>query len=364
MRVGFEFNNGLATGINRYCHNLLREFGGSAGLGPTELETFSYSRRDPRPAWLPPRISYHETWVPGRVQLFLNREIGLAVERLYNLPRLELLHVTNMAPLASIAPQVVTVYDVAWRQFGADYHSITGPAWIENAERTISRARHLCAISEVTAAELKKGGVVSRRITVTPLGVDDRFRDIDPQAASAVRLRYGLPDQYLLSMGAINVRKNPRALSAALRAMKTAPPLVLAGPPPPEGLGFWGFDGLDVRHLGYVPEEDVPALYHAATALVFVSLAEGFGLPLLEGLAAGVPVIASDIPIFREVGGDAPLFIDPNDPNSIAEAIGQIFETKAAQDERVARGRKRAAGFTWRTCAEATACAYQKALQR
>src|SRR5262249_25158638 len=155
------------------------------------------------------------------------------------------------------------------------------------------------------------------RITVAWPGVGDEFRAAAADAAR-VRAAYRLPDAFVLYVGGVNERKNTRVLVAALEQLGGRVPLVLAGPPPVEPLSFWGLDRGWVRHLGYVPDADVPGLYAAATMKVFPSKLEGYGLPLVEAMAAGTPVLAADTPVFREVGGDAACFFPPDDAGELA----------------------------------------------
>jgi glycosyltransferase involved in cell wall biosynthesis len=262
-------------------------------------------------------------------------------------------------------PWVLTVYDVAWRTLGPDYLSVVSASWVRDAEAAIAAADHLLAISRATADELVRGGVPADRITVTPLGVDDRFRKVGPDQAQAVRDRYPLPGQFVLYVGAINVRKNVTALA---RAMAEPQPehgvgLVLVGPPPKEGLATWGLDHPWVTHLGYVPDDDLPGLYAAASVIAIPAKLEGFGLPLVEALAAGTPVVASDLSVFREVGGDAPLYFPADDPAALRSALAAVLRDPAAAARMRSAGRDRAGQFTWSACAAATAEAYRQAVR-
>ena len=148
---------------------------------------------------------------------------------------------------------------------------------------------------------------------------------------------------------------------------ETAPPLVIAGPPPAEGHPHWGIDGTRVRHLGYLDETDLPDFYKAADVIAFPSLLEGFGLPLAEAMAAGTPVVASDIPIFREVGGDSYVRFDPTAADAVVQlrsAIDRLWGDAALRLECAEAGRRRAAGMTWVACRDALFDAYRQAARR
>ena len=141
--------------------------------------------------------------------------------------------------------------------------------------------------------------------------------------------------------------KNIRVLVDALDRIGHDVPLVIIGPTPVEPLGFWGLDHPRVRLLGYVPDRDVPAILRAATVKVFPSKLEGFGLPLVEAMAAGTPVLAADTPVFREVGGDAVQFFPPDDPQTLAGLIRTALESPAFREEYRGRGQAHASARTW-----------------
>jgi glycosyltransferase involved in cell wall biosynthesis len=175
-----------------------------------------------------------------------------------------------------------------------------------------------------------------------------------------VRERYGLPDRFILSLGVIEPRKNlPRLLQAValLNHAGKSLPLVIAGHPRnaqhrDELRQTAARDGSAVHFLGEVPEPDLPPLLGAATLLAFVSLAEGFGLPLLEAMACGTPVVASRIAALAEVGGDAALYVDPDDPDAIAAAIQSLAQDSALHQRFQRAGLEQARQFSWAVAAQ------------
>ena len=141
------------------------------------------------------------------------------------------------------------------------------------------------------------------------------------------------------------------------------PPLVLVGPPGwGEALDLAGLPAEAVRTPGYLPEHDLARVVAGAAALVFPSWYEGFGLPALEALACGTPVVASDLPALREVLGDQAELVPPGDAAALADALARVLEDPGGEPARAAR-RARAAAFTWRACAQATLTAYRRALE-
>jgi alpha-1,3-rhamnosyl/mannosyltransferase len=264
-----------------------------------------------------------------------------------------------LSHLPTRACRVTTVHDVAWRQLGKEYLTVVTPDWVDAAERAIEESDHLIADSHATADELIAGGMAPSRITVAPLGVEDRFRGVGADDASRVRARYRLPERFILYAGAINVRKNFDTLPGALTLMRQPPLLVIIGPPP-AALSLPA--QVSAKHLGYIPEEDVAPLYAAARLLIFPSLIEGFGLPLLEAMAAGVPVVASRIPVFQEVGGDAPWYFDPTDSAALCTALEAVLDDAAQRGRMIQSGRRQSVAFTWERCASATVDGYRRAL--
>ena len=195
------------------------------------------------------------------------------------------------------------------------------------------------------------------------------YRVIDDAAAlEDVRRRYGLHDPYVLFVGTLEPRKNlERLLEAFSRARQAGrrEKLVLAGQ-----LG-WKYRGLlgriersglasAVRLLGYVPDEDLPAIYNLASVVAFPSLYEGFGLPILEGMACGVPVLTSDRASMVELAGDAALLVDPTDVTALEGGLVRLLDDPELRRELARRGRGRAARFSWARAAAETVRLYER----
>lgn len=350
------------TGIARYSKGLLSALA-SGPPGRLVLSTFALGKRDPCPAWLPPSVHHCTAQLPGRVQRLLHDTLGVPVETLFGLRGCDLIHDHDLGLLNARRKVVRTVHDVAWRSMGEVYTSVVSKEWIAAAERAITDADHICSVSDATRDELVRSGVAPRKITVTRLGVDRRFSPPDSSDVRRVRGKYDLSDEFVLYMGAINVRKNVAVLVSALADMASPPTLVLVGPNGHEMAGIGRSDEVCHRHLGFVEDADLAALLGGASALVFPSLIEGFGLPLLEAMAVGVPVVASDIPVFREVGGDAPFYFDPSDGRALAAHLERLLGDSDLRGERGERGQALAAAYTWPECAASTMEAYETAMR-
>jgi alpha-1,3-rhamnosyl/mannosyltransferase len=237
--------------------------------------------------------------------------------------------------------------------------------------RAANWADEVITISEYSKVELSKwAGIPLKKITVIPLGVDERwFLDVSEIDSARVRRQYQLPETFFISLGTLQPRKNVEGIIRAHRALtmveRLRTPLVIigrAGWKYEEVLGLINEDSASgaVRWLQHVPDSDLLAVLKQATAMVFPSLGEGFGLPVLEAFAARVPVITSNTTSLPEVAGEAALSINPLDMDQIAEAMKRIVEDTHLANHLKELGRIRAREFNWQPCADATFTIYQK----
>ncbi len=224
------------------------------------------------------------------------------------------------------------------------------------------RANFYLAISEFTKREMTDIlGIPAERIYVVPCACSEDMRRVeDPAALAAVREKYALPERYVLFVGNNNPRKNLGRMIRAFDVMKERTGLghhlIIAGE---QG---WKFDrekaleGVrhreDVRFIGYVPDEDMAALYTGAALFAFPTLYEGFGIPVLEAQRCGVPVVASNVSALPEAAGDGAVYADPYDVESVAHAMERVLEDKALAAGLVEKGYANAKRFSWRASAE------------
>ena len=257
------------------------------------------------------------------------------------------------APPAGRTPRVVTVHDLAF---------LTHPEWAPLPLRRflgrvvpqqVDRAAALAVVSEATRNDvLSVLNIDPERVHLVRNGVEDRFFSSTP-LSDVERGALGLPRSYLLMVGTLEPRKNHQNVFQALKQLPPTVhvPLVLAGKrgwddEPILAAAAPLIQAKRVIWLDYVPDDQLPALYAGAAAVVYPSWTEGFGLPVLEGLAAGVPVVTSRAPALREVGGDQVFYADAASPESIAAAIVTALETD--DEERRARRQCYARRFSWR----------------
>ena len=286
----------------------------------------------------------------------------------------EVFHATDHhIPLLRDVPVVATVMDLI---------PFLHPEWVSSGlrrfknwvfKRNILSADHWITISEHSRSDLiTHFGIPAHKITVTPLGVESRyFAPVSRQEKQAVLSRYELAANFFLFIGTLQPRKNIHGLLYAhaklpLKARQRYPLVIV-------GRNGWGVDDLlpilaqreqegTLRWLDYVPPTDVYALLASARALVFLSLYEGFGLPILEAFASGCPVIASNTTSIPEVTDDCALLVDPQDVDAIADAMQQMIDDDALIARLKPLGVSRAQHFTWDACALATQRAYQAVL--
>ena len=295
----------------------------------------------------------------------------LSAEMLTHRP--ELLFVpSHVIPL--IHPRsVVTIHDLGYLH-EPDAHPARQRLMLDRTARWNARvASKIIAISNTTRNDLVRHyGVADEKITVLPHGVGAQFQPVTSGTVSAIRARLGLPDQFVLAVGTIHPRKNLGNLAKAVRLLRDeGRPIALVT----AGKHGWLADQVEReilaalpetawRHLGYVPDADLPALYGAADAVLMVSRYEGFGLPVLEAMASGAPVVISDRGALPEVAGGCALIAECDDPPSIARQIARLIDDAELRNSIIQRGIVHASTFTWERAAQSTIDVLREALPR
>jgi alpha-1,3-rhamnosyl/mannosyltransferase len=204
-----------------------------------------------------------------------------------------------------------------------------------------------------------------RKLVVTPEAADSSFRPVDDRSLlDTVKARYSLPPSFVLAVGARRPHKNFALLVKAAGATRSKATLLFVGEAderfPDEAAEAAKGMGDRVRFLGNVPEAELPAIYSLATVFACPSTVEGFGLPVLEAMACGAPVVCSDIPVLREVAGDAALLAGPRDIPAWAAALDRVLSSEDEQERLGQAGHARAALFNWRNAAVAVLHTYRQ----
>src|SRR3712207_2438419 len=285
----------------------------------------------------------------------------------------DLLHVQYTAPPLAPCPVVATIHDLSFEHIPETFKLRSRVQLRLTVRATARRAAHVIAPSEYTRRDLVETyGLDEGRVSAIPLAVAPRFRPVgDGAELERVRERYGISGEYVLAVGSIQPRKNLARLVRAYSALRRGrgrsnlPQLVLAGKQAwlyGETLRAVEAEGVaDSTVLtGYVRETDLPALYSGALCFVYPSYFEGFGLPPLEAMSCGAPVVAGDRTSLPEVVGDAGLLINPFDEGALAQAVGRLIDDPGLRRELRERGLGRARLFDWRETARMTLQVYRK----
>jgi glycosyltransferase involved in cell wall biosynthesis len=347
-------------GTARATNELLRALAARPDLGIDLVGVSAWHRHPPPEAWAPP-VAVERLPLPTR-PLFeaWHRLRRPPVERATG--PVDVVHGTIIAVPASRAPLVLTIHDLAFLTY-PEHFSRRGVSFFRRALGLARReAKLVTCSSEATMKDCRRAGIEDERLRLVQWGV--RATPASPLEVDAARRHHGLDRPYVLFCGTIEPRKNlHRVLDGFRRADVPDLDLVLAGPQGwNEDIGRQLDDlGRRARSLGFVPGDQLGPLYAGATVVVYPSLQEGFGLPVLEAMVQGAPVVTAHGTATEEVAGDAAVLVDPLDVDAIARAITAIATTPDLAARLAEAGRARAATYTWDRTAELLAAVYVEA---
>ena len=358
------------AGVSRYTEALVREL---PNVGPDEqYVVFTGGERPPVSRGFDPGIEWVHSRLPTgkpEARILWEQTVGTTIARRH---RLDLIHApVNVTPLVTGAPRVVTIHDIAFHLYPEQYPGAKQRYLRLMTRLSVQRATRVIAVSEATRQDvIRYYGAKPSQVVTVPNGVPADYHPLPPDEVAEFRAREGLPERFILFVGTLQPRKN---LETLLRAYAQVADdigweLVVVG------ATGWAYDPIfetarslglaeRVRFAGYVPGEDLPRWYNAAGMFVYPSLYEGFGLPLLEAMACGTPVIAANTSSLPEVVGDAGLLVDPRDADELAGAIRRLAESASLREDLSARGRQRAAAYSWRRTAEETLAVYRDVMR-
>lgn len=265
-------------------------------------------------------------------------------------------------------PSVLTVHDVIWRRVPQDYKSLDRSIYDYKYGRSARIADRVIAISECTKRDLVNDfGIDPDKIDVIYQGYDPCFAPATSDAVAAVRARYGLPERYIVAVGTVQSRKNQLAAVRALRGLPADISLAIVGRRTDYARqidGFVASNGLGNRVI-WLPDvsyDDLPALYTGALASVYMSRYEGFGLPVLESIACGTPVLAATGSCLEEAGGKGALYVAPDDTDAAVDALRRLTDDQYLRTKLAEYGMRHIRNFTMTNFAKQTMTAYRMAI--
>lgn len=282
----------------------------------------------------------------------------------------------HVIPIFNFTKTIVTVHDLAFKLFPSTYKYLNRVYLNWFVPLSVKKANVIIAVSKNTKNDIiKEYNIKPEKIKVVYNGVDEKFRRVkNDQMLNKIRVKYNLPNKFILYLGTLEPRKNINRLILAYKkylinkANNDAVKLVIAG-----GKG-WLYNSIfalvkeekldsHVIFTGYIDDSDIVYLYNLASIFIYPSLYEGFGLPPLEAMACGTPVITSNVSSLPEVVGDAAIKIDPYNIDELTDAITNVLSNSNLQRELIEKGIKRAKQFSWKNTAEETLKVYREVLE-
>jgi glycosyltransferase involved in cell wall biosynthesis len=350
------------TGTDRFAHNALRELQKIDHMNSYEINCLEGN------TYIPSiitnenfNVKYYKRArmsdplaLPGRIYQNVQRRFIDPVDVFFSFHNFS-------APLIKFSPVVVTDLDLIPVVFPDRYQPdrLKRLVCMALLRKAIRAADRLIAISEYSKRELVKlFGVDPKKVTVVYLAAEERFELAAEHQQEQVRRKYNLPEKFILSMGATEPRKNVRRVVDAYkglpRQLRDKYALVIVGKQwQSETIKDWGIGGSDrILFTGYVEDEDLPILYSACSVFVFASYYEGFGLPPLEAMSCGAPIICSNSTSLPEIVGDAARTFDPFSVSQISERLQEVLVSPSLMRQMTEKGLVQAGNFSWRQTAE------------
>jgi len=354
------------TGIGRYLRHLYTAMAPMVRQdGPAEIQV-AYHRKDRERALAGSLVSHAALLTPAHHRL---ERWTLAAELLRLRPAL--VHAPDHVCAQPLGwKTVLTVHDLAFWRVPAS-HSAASRAYYDGLRRSVGQASRVICVSDATRRDLLEYGVATeQRLRVVHEAPDPLFASLASRREAVVEETNARP--YFVCVGTIEPRKNHARIIRAFAALRSRWPddgmeLLIVGS---DGVGAPDVRALPVqlgiadrvRFLGPLPATEIARLYQGAVGLVYPSLLEGFGLPILEAMASGCAVVTSNRSAMAEVAGDAALLVDPDDEESITESLRRLVQDQAERQRYIAAGRRRVDEFSWERAARETFITFQEAL--
>lgn len=362
------------TGIGRYTYELAQRL----GIDPSLSISFYYGafwsnevkhNAPPAIAGLLPLVRQYVPFSYELKSLIQHHRF----RRQATVKNFDLYHEPNNAPLPFDGPMVLTVHDLSWIRYPSMHPPERVRAMNRNFEPGLRRASRIITVSEFVKRELvQEFGLRPEIIHTTPLGASPSFRPRNAQETSTVLQSHGLEHgRYILALGTLEPRKN---LEVAIAAFSRLPskiqnqyPLVLVG------MSGWLTESIErliqplrakglIKQLGFLPDHELPFIVAGAACMIYPSVYEGFGLPPLEAMSCGVPVITSNAASLPEVVGNSGIMLDPQDVVAFTQAMEQLLNTPDMRLKVGEQGMQRSRSFSWERCATQTQDVYRQAV--
>lgn len=333
MKIGFDISQiAHIGGVHTYTQNLTAHL---AQVRDIKMVYFYSSLRKPYQGHLPHVKSYPIP--PTLIEILFNRLRILPIERFIG--DVDVFHSSDWVQPPSKAKKVTTYHDV----IPLKYPEWSHPKIVDVHKRRLKLVEKevdcVIAVSEATKRDLTQiSNIPEDKITVIYEGVSEIFKQKDKEEVEGFRRKYKLPDEFILTVGGIGERRNLKRVREAVSRYS----LVVTG-----------------QTLPWIPDEELPLLYSAAKLLFYPSLYEGFGLPILESMACGTPVITSTVSSMPEVGRDAAILVDPLDVSRMVKVVREVMEDRELREEMIKKGLAQAKKFSWEKCTQETIKVYQ-----
>ena len=377
MRIGIDIrtlNPQSPTGIGKYIYSLLQHF---VQLDGENTYDVYYPFRSNSSSWIRKNLgdsfAAHMGWVPEFLSaekfndLWLRRYLPARIKK----DRIDVFHGPSyLLPEEGNVKRIVTIHDLSPVLFPSMYEGITSNAIVRRTKNAVEQADAVIADSEHTRRDIiELYHTPPDKVRTIYLGIDERYSGpVEEGYVQEVREKYDLPEDFILHVGSYHPRKNTEVILRALSNLRKRGKvvrLVLSGK---KTRYFSRIQELVrdlqlekfVKFMGYIPDEQVHALYSCAKALVYPSLYEGFCLPMIEAMASGLPCIVANTACLPEVAGEAVILVDPNSPENIADAIIRVLENHEVREELSKAGYERSKKFSWKKAASETLDLYKE----
>ena len=342
MKVGFDISQlAYKGGVVTYTKNLTEEL---SKISELEMIFFYSSMRRPYRGALKNVKRFH---LPSTaLEIIFNKFRKIPIEKFIG--SVDIFHSSDWVQPKTNAKKVTTYHDVVPLKYPQWSHPKVVSVHKRRLELVEKEIDMVIAVSESTKKDLLEiSKIPEEKITVIYEGVDEKFKPQDKEDIENFRKKYNLPKEFILAIGGVGERRNLTRIKEAVKSYN----LVIAG-----------------ETIPWIPEEELPLLYSASRIVLYPSLYEGFGLPILEAMACGTPVITSNVSSMPEVGGPANagavLYVNPEDEKEIERVVREVMESKGIREQMIKKGFLQAKKFAWEKCAKETAKVYQEVLKK